>query len=665
MKRQLLTGTGLVVGAVLFAAVNVLSDVTLRGVRFDLTEHHLYTLSDGTKNILKNLDEPITLRLYLSEKLATGLPGIKSYTVRVKEMLEEFEELADGKIRLQVIDPEPFSEEEDRAVAYGLQAVPLDGGNTQFYFGLVGTNSTDDQEIIPFFQPEREQFLEYDLAKLVYRLAHPKKPVVGLLTSLPLEGSPSVSFLPQSGQPPWLILDHIRQLFDIRTIQPRVREIPEDIDILMIVHPKDLSESLVYAIDQFILRGGRALIFVDPLSEADMAGASRMNPMGAQGPRDSDLPKLFEAWGIELVKGKVVGDLPLAKKVQIQQQARIQVVDYPIWIGLRQEHFNPEDPVTAQISSLTMASAGALQKKHPSSETTDPSTSKPDDSDANSERYPQFIPLVQTDDRAMLIDVSQVSFLPDVPSLLRAYQPSGVRYTLAARITGKVKSAFPDGPPAREESDHEDNADPGDTKNEKETDSPKEHLAESKDPINVIVVADTDLLQDRFWVQVQNFFGQRIGIPTAGNGTFVANALDNLGGSNDLISIRGRVGYSRPFTLVRALQQEAEQQFRQKEQALQDRLKELERRIQELQSEKDQGSALILSAAQQEEIARFRRELVQVRKELRQVQHELVKDIESLESWVKFLNIGFVPLLIGVAGVVVSLSKHRRKRRPA
>lgn len=665
MKRQVLTGTGLVVAAILFAAVNVLSDTVLRGARFDLTEHHLYTLSEGTKNILRQLQEPITLRLYLSERLATGLPGIKSYTVRVKEMLEEFEELADGKIVLHVIDPEPFSEEEDRAVAYGLQGIPLDGGSTQFYFGLVGTNSTDDQEVIPFFQPEREQFLEYDLAKLVYRLAHPEKPVVGLLTSLPMEGSPSVSFLPQSGQPPWLIVDHIRQLFEVRTIQPRVREIPDDVDVLMIVHPKDLSDSLLYAIDQFILRGGRALIFVDPLSEADMPGASRMNPMGAQGPRNSDLPKLFEAWGIELVKDKVVGDLPLAKKVQIQHQARIQVVDYPIWIGLRPEHFNPEDLVTAQISSLTMASAGALQQTNQSSAKASGEANDSSNESARDSATPRFIPLVHTDDRAMLIDVAQVSFLPDVPSLLRAYQPSGVRYTLAARITGKAKSAFPDGPPAREESDQEANAAPGDTKNEKETESPKEHLAESKEPINVIVVADTDMLQDRFWVQVQNFFGQRIGIPTAGNGTFVANALDNLSGSNDLISIRGRAGYARPFTLVRALQQEAEHKFRQKEQALQDRLKATERRIQELQSQKDQGSALILSAEQQEEIARFREELVQVRKELRQVQHELVKDIEVLERWVKFFNIGFVPLLIGIVGVLSSISKHRRKRRPA
>ncbi|GJL56128.1 MAG: hypothetical protein NPIRA02_32600 [Nitrospirales bacterium] len=637
MNKTLLTGTGLLIAAVLFGAANMMSNAALSSARFDLTEHNLYTLSEGTKNIMQGVEEPITLRLYLSKKLATGLPGIKSYANRVEEMLEEFEQVSGGGIHLEVIDPEPFSEEEDRAVAEGLQGIPLEGGTKQFYFGMVGSSSTDAQEVIPFFQPEREEFLEYDLAKLVYTLANPKKQVVGLMSGLPMEGAPPNPMMPQSGGgAPWMVLDHIRQLVEVRTIEQTVTDIPEDVSVLMIVHPKNLQDETLYAIDQYVLRGGRALVFVDSHAEADRGMATPNNPFGGTGPKNSDLGKVFDAWGVELVKGKVVGDLPLAKKVQIQQQGRMQVVDYPVWIGLEQSHMSPDDIVTAQIPNLNLASPGILKKK--------------DDSET------ELIPLLQSDEAAMQIEATRLSMMPDVAGLLNNYKPGGEKLTLGARIRGKVKTAFPEGRPQSKKVDSEDE------KSDASSDSSsQEHLTESKEPINVIVIADTDLLQDRFWVQVQNFFGQRIGIPNAGNGSFVTNAIDNLGGSNDLISVRSRSGFSRPFTLVKAIQQEAEQKFRQKEQALQNRMKATEQKIQDMQSQKQEGNALILSPEQQEEIAKFRQELVHVRKELRGVQHELVKNIDGLEGWVKFLNIGFVPLLIGIAGVWVGGQRLRRR----
>jgi len=359
MNRKLLTGSGLIMAAVLFGAFNMMSNAAFSSARFDLTEHQLYTLSDGTKHILKNLTEPITLRFYLSQKLATGLPGIKSYATRVQEMLEEYAQVAGGQLYLQVMDPEPFSEEEDRAVAYGLQGIPLDNGSSQFYFGLAGTSSTDELEVIPFFQPEREEFLEYDLTKMIYTLANPKKKVLGLISSLPIDGGGAMPFMPQrGGSQPWLILSHIEQMFEVKKIEPTAVVIPEEISVLMIVHPKSLSEATLYAIDQFILGGGHAMIFVDPLAESDSGGGNPMNPMGGPGPRDSDMPKLFEAWGLELVKGQVLADLPLAKKVQFQQQARLQVVDYPVWIDFRQENFSEKDIVTAQVPSITVATAG-------------------------------------------------------------------------------------------------------------------------------------------------------------------------------------------------------------------------------------------------------------------------------------------------------------------
>ena len=639
MNKKVLTGSGLIMAAVLFGVFNMVSNAAFSSARFDLTEHALYTLSEGTKNVLKSLSEPITLRFYLSKALATGLPGIKSYATRVQEMLEEYAQVAGDQLYLEVIDPEPFSEEEDRAVAFGLQGIPLDGGSTQFYFGLAGTSSTDELEVISFFQPEREEFLEYDLTKMIHTLANPKKKVLGLLSTLPIDGSGGMPFMAQQGGgQPWLILSHIEQMFEVKKIETTATTIPEEISVLMIVHPKSLSEATLYAIDQYVLRGGHAMIFVDPLAESDSGGGNPMNPMGG-GPRNSDMPTLFGAWGLELVKGQVLGDLPLAKKVQVQLQNRLQVVDYPVWIDFRQDHFSDKDIVTAQVPSITVASAGIIRKKGETGTTVEP--------------------LIQSDEAAMQIEASRVSVMPDVSGLLNSYRPEGEKFSVAARVTGTVKTAFPEGKPQAEANASEN----PDMSSEAETQT-KDHLTESKDSINVIVVADTDILQDRFWVQVQNFFGQRIGIPNSGNGTFVTNALDNLTGSNDLISVRSRAGYSRPFTLLRLLQQEAEQRFRQKEQVLQEQLKATERKIQELQSQKPEGNAMILSVEQQEAMGQFRKELLQVRKELRGVQHELGKNIEGVERWVKFINIGLVPLLIGIVGVWISSSGIRKKGAP-
>ena len=638
MNIRLLTGSGLAVAVVVFFTVNVLSHVAFRSARFDLTEQRLYTLTEGSRNILQGLDEPVTLRVYLSKKLAVELPGIQGYTNRVLELVQEYEQAAAGNLILHVIDPEPFSEEEDRAVGYGLRGVPLDAGNVQFYFGLVGTNAMDDQELIPFFQQSREEFLEYDLTKLVYRLGNPKQKVVGLLSTLPMDGGPQMPF-PQapSGSAPWMIMDSIRELMEVKVLDKAVTEIPEAVDVLMVVHPKQLGEPTLYAIDQFVLRGGRAVVFVDPHSEADRVLPNPQNPMGMQAPRNSDLGRVFDAWGIELVDGKVVGDLPLAKKVNFQKQSRMMVADYPVWIDLAPRQLNAEDVVTAKLPNLTMASAGILRKKE-GSET-------------------EWTPLAETDDQAMQIEAARLRMMPDVEGLLRDYRPEGETLTLAARLTGKVKTAFPDGRPEAADVDQPGN--PGDDKASKHP----PHLAESADPINVIVVADTDMLQDRFWVQVQNFLGQRIGIPTSANNDFVTNALDNLTGSHDLISVRNRGSFSRPFTLVRAIQQEAEMQFRQKEQVLQQRLKETERKIQELQSRKEDQTTVILSTEQEAALDGFRQELVATRKELRNVQHELQKNIESLENVVKFLNIGLMPLAIAVGGVVFSAYTMRRRLR--
>lgn len=633
MNNKWLTFGGLGIAVILLFAVNIVSSNIFQGVRLDMTKNELFTLSDGTRNILAKLQEPVTLRLFLSRKRATDLP-IHPHTVRVRELLNEFERAAGGKLRVQHIDPEPFSEDEDRAVGYGLQGFPLEDGESTFYFGAVATGPTDEEVVIPFFSPNREEFFEYDLAKLIYQVAFPDLKVVGLISTLPISGGAQNG--PQGinapPQPAWTVIEQMRQLFEVRDVDVDADEIPDDIDVLMLVHPKNLPAETLYAIDQFALAGGRILVFVDPNAESDYLSG----PAGAVA---SDLGKLFSAWGVQFEPNKVIGDLRLAQKVSYNQEGRPAHIDYPIWMSPTQEQLNEEDVVTAKLGSLNFASAGRLTPLD--------------------ERTTEFTPLVKTTPAATELDAGEVRFMRDPAALLRNYRAANQSFTLAARVTGTIKSAFPDGPPkAAAEA-----ADPkaaSDATAEDKPAAPK-HLKESKEPLNAIIVADTDMLQDRFWVHVQPVL--RVPIPIAANGAFVINALDNLVGSSDLINVRNRGQFSRPFTRVNQLRQEAEIKFREKEKKLLARLQDTERKLLELEQGKQKDSSLVLNKAQLQEIERFRDEKIEIRKELRQVRHKLDRDIQRLEATVKFANIGLMPLLIGVGGIFIAVQRNKRRNR--
>ena len=642
MKSRWITVTGLVLAAVLLLAINIFSSAAFTSVRADLTQNKLYTLTDGTKHLLRSLQEPIRLRLFLSEHLATRVPQVNSYATRVRELLGEYEREAKGKLTINVIDPEPFSSEEDRAVGYGLRGIPLDE-ESSFYFGLVATGSTDQEKVIPYLTMDREEFLEYDISRLIYQVANPKPKVVGLLSSIPMQGVAGMGRRPQ----PWMVLEQIQQTFEVNTLTNGIKEIPADVNVLMIVHPKELKDETLYAIDQYVLRGGRVLVFADPNPEADQGPPLPMGMATVAG-RGSQFSKLFDAWGVELVPGKVVGDLPLATRVQFEHEGRLEMLDYPVWINLPPELVNHEDIVTASLNGpLRLGTPGYLLAK-------DGATTK-------------LTPLLQSTDQAALIDTVKLGPFSDPQDTVRDYKADGRRYILAARITGPVSSAFPDGPPKVDTPKQSAETPPKEDPENKGKDNvpAHEHLAKSKQDINVLVVADTDLLQDTFWVQVQDFLGNRIAIPNAANGAFVVNALDNLTGSGDLISIRSRGRYMRPFTRVNALRQEAELQFRQKEQELLSKLDETEKKLGELERSKQQGSAAILTQEQQQELTRFRQEKIRIRDDLRDVRHELRKNIESLEGWMKFVNIGMMPIFIGIGGVVVGSYNLRRRKKAA
>ena len=649
MASRLTTTTGVVLALVLLFAVNILAGRILGSARIDLTENRLFTLSEGTRNVLAGLAEPVTLRFYLSQRELERAPGIGGYADRVRALLEEYRRLAGGKLTLHVIDPEPFSEEEDRAVGYGLRGVPLGLDEGIFYFGLAGTNSVDEEEVIPFFASEREQSLEYDLTKLVYNLTSPEQRVVGLLSSLPLEGQGppmQAAALGGMGAPPWMVVEQMRQLFEVRSLPTGLDEIPDDVDVLMLAHPQTLPAGTLYAIDQYVLRGGRVVAFVDPYSETQQAGMAGgfMPPAGS---RRSEVDDLLAAWGVVLGED-VIADLDLALKVRMDQGGRVLTFDYPVWMNVLPDTFDADDVVTGNLGNLGFGTPGYLEPAEGAATV--------------------FTPLVSTTPRAAQFTTGQIAAVTTDPrDLLDTYAPQDRPYTLVARISGKVRTAFPDGRPPPESIDEaggeEGNGSAGAAEESGAGGEPKaEHLSESAEDAQIILVADADMLADRFWVVVEEFLGNRIALPSAANGTFVINALDNLTGSGDLISVRNRGTFTRPFTRIVALRQQAERAFRVKEQELIAQLEETERRLVELEESNQGNDSLILTDAQRDELVRFRQERVRIRKELREVRRQLRADIEALESWLKFANIGLVPILIGLGGLAAGLTQIRRRR---
>lgn len=614
---------GLIALAVLFLGVVMLSNVGLRGMRVDLTQNRLYTLSPGTQQVLAELKEPLNLYFYFSrEAAAKQAPLLLPYATRVREFLEELATRSGGKVHLRIVDPQPFSDDEDHAAEFGLQPLQAGGGDA-LYFGLTGTNSTDGRSSIPSFQADREEFLEYDVAKLINDLGTPKKPVIGLMSSLGLQGQ----FNPMTGQmgEPWPILTQLQDLFTMRTLTADVDHIDKDVDVLMLVHPKRLPAKTLYAIDQFVMRGGRVLLFVDPNAGGDTSGQDPSNPLaGAMADHSSDLKPLLAAWGVDYDPAKVIGDLERGLEVRTSMQA--PPIRHIGILGLGHRDMNEKDVVTASLDKINLATVGFLSA-HPGAKTT-------------------FEALLQSSASAAPIPAQRFNALVDPATLRDGFKPTGVRYALAARITGAVESAYPQGPPP----DQKPASGP-----------PVAHLAKSAVPANIVIIADTDLLMDYMWVQTREVFGQRVAQAFANNGDLVANILDNLSGTSALISVRGRATFSRPFERVEALRRRADDRLRGKALELQAELQQTETKLTQLQSKRNDQSSLMLSPEQEAELKRFVAEKARVRRELRETQRGLDVDINRLNSWLKVINIAIGPLCVAVAGVIILSLRRRRK----
>jgi ABC-type uncharacterized transport system involved in gliding motility auxiliary subunit len=633
-KRSTLGGGTMLALALLFIGLTVLCNYVLRGWRLDLTQNRLYTTAPGTDRVLGSIKEPVNLYFFFSEKAAGQLPQLKTYGVRVREFLEELVGLSNGKLRLHVIDPQPFSEEEDRASELGVRGAPFGATGGQFYFGLAGTNSTDGHAAIEFFDPNKEQFLEYDVVKLVYELANPKKPVVAWMSSLPM----GAGFDPQTGQmrEPWVIYSDAQQLFDLRPLDQTATRIDPDVNVLVLVHPKDLSPATQFAIDQFALRGGHLLAFVDPLAEADSSGAGR-NPMAAMAvDKSSHLTELLTAWGVQFNPGEVIADRGHALSVTMRQGQ--EPVEHLGVLGLGKDSFAADDVITAGLSSVNLATAGYLEP-----------VKGAQGCQAVKGAKSCFEPLLQSSTDAEPLPVDRFRMLFDPATLRDGFKPTGRRYVIAARVSGNVHTAFPGGPPA------------GVTLPPGQLD-----LKESVKPLNLVVFADTDLLSDYLWVREQSFFGQRMTQAWASNGDMVQNALDNLAGSAELISVRGRASYTRPFERVEKLRRAADDRFRAKEQELEQQLRDTESKLAALQSKGGNApSTLILTPEQEQEIEHFQTQKLRIRKELRAVRAGLDADIKRLGSVIKITNIAVVPVAFAVTALLIPGWHRRRRRAPA
>ena len=618
MTKRSTLGWGAVAAlALAFIGLTILFNYSLTGWQLDLTQNRLYTISPGTDRILQGIKEPIDLYFFYSAKTAESIPQIRPYGQRVHDFLEELKQRSSGMIHLHVIDPQPFSVEEDRAAELGVTGTAINQAGTKFYFGLAGTNSTNGQQAIPFLDPDKQRFLEYDVAKLVYQLAHPAKPVVAWLSTLPMTGG----FNPQSGQmgKPWMIYSQAQQLFDLRPLQPNATSIGSDVRVLVLVDPKNLSPATQFAIDQYALRGGHIVTFLDPMAQADRSGGNPMQAMGAD--HASHMEKLLAAWGVDFNPREVVADRGHALTVAMRE-GEPPVEDLGV-LGLGDNSLSQSDVITSGLSNVNVETAGYVT--------------------AAKGATVKFEPLIQSSGDAEPMPAQRFAMLADPATLLDGFKPSGKRYTIAARVTGTAKTAFPEGPPQ------------GVTLPAGQRD-----LKASVRPLNLVVFADTDLLSDYLWVHEQDLFGQSVAQAWASNGDLVLNTLDNLSGSSDLISVRGRAGFTRPFLRVDALRREANARFHAQEQQLQQKLQQTEQQLTLLQSKRNDKSALILTAAQQQELEHFEAEKLEIRKRLRAVQAGLVSAIDALGSQLKVLDIIVMPGLFALAALLIAAMRRRR-----
>ena len=618
--RNRLAVSAVVLSIIFLLAINIFASNVFTSARLDLTQDQLFSLTDDTRQVISKIDEPIELRFYLSSQLLDSGPALAGHAKRVRELLDEYVRLADGKIHLKVYNPQPFSPEEDMAVADGARGVPVSQAGELGYFGVVGVNSTDDRDGISFLSPERARFLEYDLTKLVHNLATPEKPVVAIIGRVPFQGHQSNQFTPLA------VMETMRQSFEVRLISGSPEKIDDDVVIVILGQANETNEKTIYAIDQFVMRGGRILAFVDPMPET-IPARNPKQPDPTQPPM-MELEPLMTAWGVEVKSNVALGDRLAAQPVSAGQGGRQMTTDYLPWLSLSRDAFQEDDVVMAELTRINMMSAGIIQPLEGASTT--------------------LVPMIRSSPQSMELALRDLRF-PDPPKLLADFQPSGERYIIAARVTGPVKTAYPNGPPRSVVDEEVRNV----------------HKEEADKPLNMIILSDADILADRTWMQVQRVYGQSVAMPISNNGDFVVNSLDSLAGAgtvSGLAGLRGRGLHYRPFEVLRDMEREAETRFRARERELAQKLEETEQKILSIERTEGEGGA-VLTEETEEAVDNYRAELIQTRKDLREVQRALREDVESLKARIKAVNLWAVPLAVAVIAIVLAVIRRARAAR--
>ena len=599
----------------LFLSVNLMAGAWLGPYRLDLTNDKLFSLSSGTEEIASGLSRPITLQYYFSEKEAIAIPPLFRYGTRVQDLLEEIAQKSDGMIRLEVIDPKPFTSANQEALSYGLQAIS-GGGGTSVYMGLVGTDDTNRLEIISRFSESRERFLEFDIAKIIYLLAQDKKPKLAVLSGLPMQfgHGGAMGFL-QGASQPYIIYAQLSQFYELVDLELTFNVIPRDVDVLLIVHPPELSTVQLFRIDQFILAGNPALIFVDPYAEMSQFNApDGVFTLNGNIEPSSNFTPLFAAWGVAFDPNQAIVDFNLGQKVEVGQPPNTQLVDLINWLGIGEDSLAKDDPITAFLSVINFASVGALE--------------------FTGKTGLQFEPMITTSADAALVPVEKISGNFDPQALIMETTPQGA-YTLVGRISGHAQTVFPeglDGTPGTLEGN-----------------------------INLIVGADADIFEDQFWARIrQDNFGRDSLVPIADNAAFIVNAIDHLSGSEGLISLRARGVSKKPLEKFHQLRDEATRRREAELDSLTTRLGEVQARVLDLESAAStpgQG----FNSTQENEMANFRNEAMVIQRNLNQVQRQLIDDIEGLENRIIFLNIFLLPaIILGLTFLWLVLGRRKK-----
>lgn len=625
------TMAGITAVIVIVIAVNII--IRQANMRIDLTEEKLYTLSQGTKDLLTDLDRDVTIKFFFNSSSPDTPVPLKNFARQVEDLLKEYRITSKGRVKIETHDPTPDSDAEEWAQRYGLSGRHTGITGNPVYCGIVGT-AGDTEAVMPALSPVRERQLEYDLTRMIAQLVNPEPRVIGVISSLPLFGTPDSQFPVQGRQTPpkqdpWFCFTDLQKDYDVRTIETDAEEIPEEINALIIVHPKNLPEETLYAIDQFLMRGGHILAFLDPFCIIDAMSADQQ-PYGMPD-ASSNMERLLSAWGVTFNAGKIVADMNAITRVMGPNN---KIEENPAWLSLRKENVDPGDIVTSGIQSLLMAFTGSFE--------VDPETKL------------KTAALVKSSENSALINNMSAQF--GLENIKRDFQSEHREITLALRLHGTFNTAFPE----KETTDKEEKEEEA----EEELENTTAHLASSATPGAVILVGDVDMLFDQFCIQESNFMGFRAFQPLNDNLIFFANAVEQITGSEGLIGIRSRGTTQRPFTKVLELQEEAQVKWLEEERMLEEKLNDLQVRLSKLQqASQDQGQRFILSPEQEREIRRFREEQAKTRDKLKEVRKNLRSDIERLGVKIKVINILLMPLLVALAGIAFGI--YRKKRASA